>query len=552
LRRSTGSADRLSLLAILAVVSASVAYLLYLGRRTSFFYDEWTWIVGRRGWAPPNFLLSHNGHFVALPVLVYHLLFALVGLHAYLPYRLVLMATHAVLCLLLYYYARPRVGPWLAVVAGGSLCLIGPAYQDLVWPFQISFIGALLFGLAALLALDRAGEAGRDRWALVFLLAAIACSGAGLAMLAGAGVRIIGRRQWRRWWIVAIPAAGFGLWYLGYGGLPPHNSDLGQRLGYAVKEFRAGIGGLTGHPATSAVGLAAGGSVLVLALVLARLALALSRRRLPVELLSTITVAAALLGLTAIARTGYHDFGASRYLYSTGFAIILVLADTLAGVRWRGPLSLGLGLAVALAVWTGLPVLRANTVALSNVDTYVRADLAAVDQLKSPPRRYLINRRVVPSLTIGQYLSIRSDLGSPAMPFSAITRQSPGVRDDVDRILRQAGGLTLSTVRAPGARLDPLPVPDRLVRLSLPPGCRRVSGPAGVEVVLVLPAGGITMRGSRSQIVILVNRFGPTRARLAALSQGGWHHLTGSADSSPVPWTTEILSADQVDICRTA
>ena len=42
-----------------ACALVSAGYLLYLGRRTSFFFDEWNWIQSRRGWrwgaiAPPR------------------------------------------------------------------------------------------------------------------------------------------------------------------------------------------------------------------------------------------------------------------------------------------------------------------------------------------------------------------------------------------------------------------------------------------------------------------------------------------------------------------
>ncbi len=168
-------------------ITASALYLLHLGRRTTFFYDEWSWLESRRGWSPGNFLASHNGHFVAVPVLLYHLLYATVGVRAYLPYRLVLLAFHAGVCIAVYWYARRRVDPWLALVAAGAMCLIGPAFQGLVWPFQMTLIGALFFGLAAFLALDDEPTRSRDVLALLLLLAAIGCSGAGLAMLAGCG-----------------------------------------------------------------------------------------------------------------------------------------------------------------------------------------------------------------------------------------------------------------------------------------------------------------------------------------------------------------------------
>ena len=152
-----------------------------------------------------------------MPVLVYHLLFATAGLRAYLPYRLVLMLFHVGTCFALYRYARLRVGPLVALLPAGLLLMLGAAFQNLLWPFQITLIGALAFGLAGYLVLDSEPSRRRDVFGCLCLTAAVACSGTGLALLAGATVRLALRRQWRRWWVFAVPAVVFLGWYLRYG-----------------------------------------------------------------------------------------------------------------------------------------------------------------------------------------------------------------------------------------------------------------------------------------------------------------------------------------------
>src|SRR5687767_571505 len=77
--------DRLSTVGFLVAAAAAAALLLHLGRGLTFFYDEWDWVFSRRTGAATAFLENHNGHLHAVPIVVYRLLFATVGLETYLP-----------------------------------------------------------------------------------------------------------------------------------------------------------------------------------------------------------------------------------------------------------------------------------------------------------------------------------------------------------------------------------------------------------------------------------------------------------------------------------
>ena len=61
---------------------------------------------------------------------------------------------------LLFVYARRRVGDLLALGAAAVVALLGPAWPDILWPFQIGFLGSLAAGIGALLCLDRADRRG--------------------------------------------------------------------------------------------------------------------------------------------------------------------------------------------------------------------------------------------------------------------------------------------------------------------------------------------------------------------------------------------------------
>ncbi|HEV3055238.1 MAG TPA: hypothetical protein VGX45_11335, partial [Solirubrobacteraceae bacterium] len=157
-----GAASRMRLhpaTAALAVAMAvACAIVLYAGRHLTFFYDEWNFILLRRGGSLSTYLDPHNGHLSLFPVAIYKLLFKLVGLRHYWPYRAVLVALDLASCVLLYALGARRIGRWLAIAPALLLALIGSAYQDLLWPFQIGFLGSVAGGLGALLVIEaRAG-----------------------------------------------------------------------------------------------------------------------------------------------------------------------------------------------------------------------------------------------------------------------------------------------------------------------------------------------------------------------------------------------------------
>ena len=84
--------DSILAVALAALATVTIGLLVHLGRGTTFFFDEWDWIQTRRsGLANPLFR-PHNGHLSAVPVAIFRLLLATVGLRHYLVFRLVAVA----------------------------------------------------------------------------------------------------------------------------------------------------------------------------------------------------------------------------------------------------------------------------------------------------------------------------------------------------------------------------------------------------------------------------------------------------------------------------
>ena len=93
----------------LAMLIAAVA-ILHQGRGTLPFFDEWNFIIERRGHSLDTLLRAHNGHLVVAPLLLYKLLLQIAGLTDYWLFRVVLVALHLLVGLGVFVLARRRIG----------------------------------------------------------------------------------------------------------------------------------------------------------------------------------------------------------------------------------------------------------------------------------------------------------------------------------------------------------------------------------------------------------------------------------------------------------
>ena len=159
----------------------------------------------------------HAGHWATIPIIEFRVLYRIFGLRSYVPYQFVLVLCHlAVAVLLRIVMRRAGVGPWVATCAAAVIVLFGPGAQNIVWAFQVTFVGALLFGLTQLILIDHDGGLERRDWlALLAGVAALLCSGVGVAMVGIVGLATLLRRGWRMAAFQTVPlGAMFGLWYL--------------------------------------------------------------------------------------------------------------------------------------------------------------------------------------------------------------------------------------------------------------------------------------------------------------------------------------------------
>jgi hypothetical protein len=237
---------------IVAAIVATAA-ILWLARTYTFYFDEWTFITTAPDWTWRTFLEPHNEHPVMLTRASYAVLLATVGLHSYLPYTAVNLALHAASVVLLFEVVRRRAGDLIGMSAAALLVIIGTGWEDLLWAFQIQFIGSVACGLGMLLVLQ--GQRSRRRLILAaaLLTASLMFSSVGLFFGLGAAVLLLGTPGRRRdlWWFVPV---GFALaaWFVAFGRSgtagtnAPSIGDLASLPLYVLWGLATSAGGLIG------------------------------------------------------------------------------------------------------------------------------------------------------------------------------------------------------------------------------------------------------------------------------------------------------------------
>ncbi len=169
---------------------------MILGRGLWFWADEWDFIAVRRAGNLGDLVRPHVEHLTTLPILAYRLLYSLFGIRVYWPYLALIVMLHLIGALLLRTaMGRAGVRPWTATAVASVFVLFGSGYRNILWPFQITLVGSLVFGLAHLLLADHDGAFSRQDWLGVLAgTAAIMCSGVGTVTMLAVGVAVFLRR----------------------------------------------------------------------------------------------------------------------------------------------------------------------------------------------------------------------------------------------------------------------------------------------------------------------------------------------------------------------
>ncbi len=436
---------------------ATFAGLLWLTRGFDFYYDEWDFVLGAPHWTLGDYFFPHNEHWSTVPTIVYKAIISVQGARSYTPFMGALLAVHAGIAYLLYLLIRRRQGALLGLVAAATILFLGRGYENILWAFQIGFLGSILFGLGAWLLLD-AAAAGllRQAAAAVLLLLAVMSSGVGLFMVAAIGVELLLDRSRRRRLAALAPAVvAYLAWFLliGRAHAGVHRSPfspgaLRQLVTFVPFGIGAALVGLFGLSLKySEIGLAALAGLLVAAWG--------PPRPLPpprvVAALAGLLAEFALIGLVR-AQFGDQEAGSARYVYIAAVFLLIVITDAAGALPWRGLWRVGLVVLAGLAlIWSGFHLV---TAARAKADLFARqqAELATLWAIRDAPdlnRQAVVEPETMPQVSVRAYLDDRRLLGSTA-PVVAFDGLQTLPASAVDRELVQVLTFALVSTATPG------------------------------------------------------------------------------------------------------
>lgn len=300
--------------------------LVLAGQGQHFFYDEWAFVGDKLDATPlpDRYLLPHNEHWTMLPLLAYRILGATVGVGSYWPYLGVLLlahlgVTHLLWRIMLVTGSKPLVATSLAAI----FSVFGAAAEDLVWAFQITFVGSTLLGLAAVYLAVTGSVGWRKTVVLVFLItASLSSSGVGLAYLLVVPFVLAWRQRRHGLVALCVPLLVYLTWYATYGHPLTHAPAVSAALpftlfGFVMFGLVAALTGYFGFPMNSMISwLMVGGPFLAGLTVSCRRWMAdrtFAGRTLSVMFIGAVT----FFGTVGLARAGFGPgFAASsRYAY---------------------------------------------------------------------------------------------------------------------------------------------------------------------------------------------------------------------------------------------
>ncbi len=554
-------------LAALLVVAALV--LFHETRGTTFTADEWTWIFTRRGDGLATFLDPHNGHFSLVPVLAYKLLFATAGMRDYWPYRAVVIGAHLLCVVLVFTYARPRVGGYFALFAAALILFFGPGWQNFMWPFQMAWLFAIASGIGALKMLDRGDRAG-DVGAAILLGVSVASAGPGLAFAAGLVVEVLLRRHWRDWWIFVAPLALYAMWWVLYQqATVSHDAYLFvTRFVYsAAAGVLSALVGLAQYNVVTGSGafLSWGPPLLILALA----GLTWRLRRLgyiPVRLITLLTIAVSFWVITGIARS-YVVVGTltltstgndSRYLYVGAVVLVLAIVELARGTSPPVAVRLVVGLAVAYAINANVGDLRVAGTWLRGGSQLTVAYLGSLDIARPIVKPNFVSAGFVfHTLTAARYFDAEKALGSPGASASQIAAMPDVLRSDADAQLIAIHGVMLtsaashtSIVGAP-PRIDAVASGEASVHGSCVAFRPRAPAAATSPSVLALtvPPGGLLLSARGGSAAIGLRRFASQFQPLGRLASSSSAILRIAPDLASQRWHVQLEPAGRATAC---
>jgi hypothetical protein len=380
---------------IVAVYVAGGVLILVLGRNLWFLEDDWSYLL----WHDAPRLSGDysrwlnrplNGHWVAVPQVVYWATEQIFGLRSDFPFVLPSLLMHIGIVELVRRHAiRAGATPLTALAVSTVVLLLGSAREFILHGPITSYQYSLLAFLGALLLMESPTLNARHFAASALLVVGVMASAYGLLFLPGVAVASLGRRRWAISAVVLVPSSMLlSWWWLTWSGDASSDRVPGPRS-LAPKFAMRGI------EATIEVLLSVGalvGVALVLIVWFGIVRVPAERAWCTVWPLSTaLVVSFAALGFQ---RIGFGVDAAATPKYSGVGAVLLApaVAVTVDATRRFGPQALGslyLLLAVSVGVNLGAMQFSLSERAERAQQSRMVFDLVAGSQLEVAPDRSL-------------------------------------------------------------------------------------------------------------------------------------------------------------------
>lgn len=546
---------------LLVAVALAVALNFWETRGQTFYSDEWgrLFFPNSQNDSFESLLRWRSGHLVILHVLLYKGLLGVFGADSYLPFRIVEAFLIGATGLLFFALARTRAGPWPSLAATVVLLGLGSAWEVTATPYGTVILLPVAFGLAALVCLQRFPQRG-DPLACLLLIAAVSSHSDGLAFVAGAAVllalqsgrhfltRSWGRRFLTRIWVVGVPGVLYVAWLAWYrltaSGPTPEpvqRHNLGEVPSTVLSVCAAGISAISGFFGASGPGIAGSFNLEAGYLLLGLLVIGVIWRIrtgspparqvwVPVMLALTFWV---LLGMVTSTQRSPTE---SRYIYPSAVFLLLILLEFTRSIRptpWVVLVGTG---AVLVSLLPNLVNLHEQARQIRAASRLEQVELGAVELLRKevPAASIPYLSRQGNILVVGgggfrilpvTYFPAFDRYGSPAASPAEIAGGAENPRQAADKVLLDAGDLTLSSLPGDSAGGH---------------NCRSSGGQP-----LSVPAAGLKIRPqkSRSNVTVTARRFATGFQRLDVPGGSGPMLLKPGASQEVRPWSVQIDGA---------
>jgi len=551
--------NRMATPAFAALAVIAFVYIMAKARGNTFYYDEWTWLITRRsGWA--GIISSYNQHLVALPSALYQALFHAVGLRHYWVFRTLETLAHVGCMSAVFVFTRRRIGATAALPLVAPLLFLGYAWEYLLWPIEVGFIGSIGLSICALLALE-GEDPRRGLLACGLLVVAVACSEFAVPFAIGIAVELCWRdRSARRAYVWAVPLALYAVWWLGYHQSSNAADNLTAAPAYAADLAASALGGLFGLSIDWGRPLLLAGVLLV--------GWRLTRPEATPRLFAVTLTAASFWFLVALGRAQLGEPTASRYVYPGATLIVLIAAEAARGLHpgrslGRRRLLVAAGLVTLFAIAGNVRQMTVGEDQIRLSSDTVRAELTVL-QLARPvvPPSLMIDPKWMPGTLAGQYFSAVDSLGSsPAESVSDLTRAPETAKTAADGLLERAGelrtvalsGVGGASAAAPALAAAPAVAAAAGGTVQTRGGCVvfRSAGP-GASLDLSLRPAGVAVRASAGPVVgVYARRFasGFEGTAVAGVAGGDTVSIRPVPDRGRAPWYVRLSPEQTVTVC---